>query len=222
MIGRKNTMLRTKTGTIIVDGIEYKHYPPPSVLVKVMKEKYARLLQSKGILRLSHADIYQKMENPQLGDPHDTKGMFTMAGHQYPTGTVNPVFVYSMALNTISNKRVIEIAHSEGYDCVLIIQYPQAFFRKIKQALLRRGRQYWVHCGTVKYNRGAQVTMKALNSQQFNHNVFQKSPSFRRDKEYRLSVSDLSFHPRRGQYINLALGRCVGIVKIEKLPNQAL
>ncbi len=212
-------MMRTKTGTMIVNGIEYKHYPPPRVLVKIMKRKYANLLLSEGILRLSHAEVYQTMENSQLGDPFDTNGMFTMANHQYHTGTVNPVFVFFMSRDTISSKRVLEIAASAGYDCVLKIQNPQAFFEKVRRSLLRRGRQYWVHCGTVKYNRGAQVSKKALNSQQFNHNVFQKSSSFRRDSEYRLSVSDLSLHPRRAKYINLVLGRCAGIVKIQKLPN---
>ena len=214
--------MRTKTGTLVQNGVEYKHYPPPNRLVKVMKLKYARPLLEKGALRLSHAEIYRKMENPELGDPNDSKGMLTMKGHWFSTDTVNPVYVFSMSLDTISKKRIREIAHGAGYDCVLRIVDPQAFFERIRKALLHRGRPYWVHCGKVKYNRGAQVTKKALNAQQFNHNVFQKAASYRRDKEYRLSVSDISLHSRRCRFIKLVLGRCVGLVRIERLPNPSL
>lgn len=209
--------MRTRSGTIIEKGIEYKFYPPPPVLVKVMKEKHAKNLREHGAVRLTHADVYRAMENQQLGDCHDSRGMLTMEGHEYHTSTVNPVFLFSMSIQNITHKRISEIAESEGYDCLLTISNPEVFFQRIREALLRRSRKYWVHCGKVKYNRGVTVSKNALNSQQFNHNIFQKSHIFRMDKEYRLSVSNLSLHPRQQKYINLAIGKCTRIVTIEKL-----
>jgi hypothetical protein len=216
-----NADTRTKTGTVLKDGIEYKHYPPPSVLIKIMKRIHARPLLSTGRLRLANVTYYQKLENDHLGDTRDGIGMFRRKGHEYTTGTANPVFVCCMSLKTLSHKRVLEIARSEYYDCILRIHDPEAFFRRIYASLKARRGCYWLHCGRVQYNRGKEVTKRALASQQFNHNVFQKAPLFRRDQEYRLSVSNISLHPRSGQFINLVLGRCSDIMTIEDLPNNS-
>jgi hypothetical protein len=211
---------KTKTGSVVEKGVEYNHYPPPKALIKIMKRRYAFSLIRSGSLRLGNVTFYRKMENDQLGDPNDGLGMFHMQGHPYTTSTSNPMFVWCMSLPQISKKRILEIARSENYDCVLKVNDPEEFLQRIRRCLEHGKKRFWVHCGTVRYNRGKEVSKRALNSQQFNYNIFQKSQVSRRDREYRLSLTDLTYNQRKTQFIKFTVGKCSDIMTIENLPNK--
>jgi hypothetical protein len=210
---------KTETGTFIVRGVEYNDYPPPGKLIKVMKRCRAEGLISHGTMRFGNLEEYRKWENEVLGDINDGNGVYTMDGHQYNTGSSNEVFAWCTSLPEISNKRVLEIAQSNEYECLVDISSPLEFFRHISKALsFEYNGDFILHCGSVSYDRGSEVDKATLNSQQFHFNVFQKDTKFQDDKEYRLSITNSSLKRCYGNGVFVNIGSCSDILQIKELP----
>ncbi|MDY6903286.1 MAG: hypothetical protein SWH61_01250 [Thermodesulfobacteriota bacterium] len=92
--------------TMIVNGVEYNTYPPPSALVKVMKSRWAKELISFGSIRFGSLKSYREWENDILGDTNDGKGMFRMMGHPYNAGSINPVYAWCTSFPSITAERI--------------------------------------------------------------------------------------------------------------------
>jgi hypothetical protein len=215
-------MERTKSGTIITCGIEYTELPPPKLLVKAMKKKWADPLIKDGLLRIQNIECFKKWENKILGDHNDGEGLYHLKNHPMQMGSVHDVYAWCLSLPEISSDRINLFAKHSGYDCLVVLQNPEMLFKRIKNWFSKKLPGYWLHCGLVKYDRGKEVDKKTLNSQKFHYNVFQKAADFKEDLEYRLSVTNTTFSRLSEEYIDLLLGDCRDILSIEKLPNMSL
>ena len=212
-------MIRTQSGTIIVDGVEYTTYPPPDGLIKVMKRRWAEHLLSEGAIRFGSLTYYRKWENAVLGDANDGKGMFRTNGHPCEVGSGNRVYAWCAALPTITAERINLLSEHGKYDCLVRIHQPRILIQRVRAKLLAKGLNLHLHCAEVSYNRGAEVDKVTLNSQKFHFNVFQKDTRFTEDKEYRVSLTDVRLRPESMCHIDLQVGKCSDIMAIEELPN---
>ena len=221
-------IIKTQKGTFYSEkeGVEYNEYPPPAKLIKVMKKRWAEELKLKGAIRFVSLEEYRKWENSILGDTNDGKGMYVMSGHEYHTDSMDEIYAWCASLPGISHRRILDIAESSDYDCLVEIKCARKFIERISKSLHskdRRNSTLHLHCGKVQYNRGDKVSIGTLNNQKFHFNIFQKSSTFREDKEYRLSLTRVPIIPctRTGhlepEYISLHIGNCSYIITIKKL-----
>jgi len=208
----------TQTGTLIVTGIEYNEYPPPQELVKVMERKWAEAMVSDGLIRLRKIEYYRQWENELLGDPNDGEGLYHLHRHPMQAGSTNDVYAWCLSLPVIQPNRLLLLAQHGGYDCMLVIHSPEKLFSKMASFLPRQKKGYALHCGLVNYNRGEEVDKKTLTSLEFHHNIFQKSARFKADREYRVSLTNITFARLPEDYFDLLLGNCRDILSIEDLP----
>lgn len=206
----------------MMDGYEFNEYPPPESLVKAMKRVFAIQFRDFGTFRMHNLSYYRKWENEALGDAHDGKGLFHVNGHPYSQGTANPMFASCFSLPMIAPARLVYLATLGEYDCVVHINNTSEFLKRIRQWKAAQHPQWWLHCGLVKYNRGSEVSIDTVNDQKFNHNIFQKAPSFADDMEYRISLMNTDMRPNEHDYVEASIGNCADIVSIHDLPNQAL
>ena len=222
---------KTQTGTYYSEeeGVEYNEYLPPAKWVKVMKKRWAEELRLKGTIRFGNLEEYRNWENPILGDKNDGQGMYVMNGDEYHTDSMSEIYAWCASLPGISHRRILDIAKSNNYDCVVEIKCALKFIERISKSLHSKDRGNstpHLHCGKVQYNRGDQASMKTLNNQKFNFNVFQKSKTFCKDKEYRLSLTRVPIIsctrtdplelPHK-ECIFLDIGNCSDIITIKKL-----
>jgi hypothetical protein len=210
--------VRTQTGTLIVNGIEYNEYPPPRKLVKIMERKWAEEIVRTGSIRLRKIEYYRRWENELLGDPNEGEGLYHLHGHPMQIGSTNDVYVWCLSLPVIEPNRVLLLAKHGGYDCMLVIHSPEKLFREVASFLSQQRNGYILHCGLVNYNRGEEVDKRTLNSQKFHYNIFQKSVRFKDDKEYRISVTNTTFNRLPEDHFDLLLGNCQNILSMEDLP----
>ena len=206
----------------MVDGVEYSMYPPPGALLKVMERRWAEALIEQGAMRFGNLATYRRWENAVLGDPDDGEGMFRMGGHPYETGSMNSVYAWCASMPTITTDRVLLIAESGKYDCIMCVHEPLLLIQRIRSALGRASKTFLLHFAEVSYNRGDEVDKQTLNSQKFHFNVFQKDPQFSPDREYRLSLTDVSLRSKPKEFVDIMVGECSDIMSIEKLPNNAM
>ncbi len=214
--------MRTQSGTMIKDGVEYSTYPPPFALIKVMERCWAEQFVTVGSMRFGGLECYRRWENAVLGDPNDGEGMFRMKGHPYNVGSSNQVYAWCAAQSDITPERVRVLASHGGYDCLVRIHQPRTLIQRVRIALLSKDRNLLLHCAEVSYNRGSEVDKATLNSQKFHFNVFQKDPRFSEDCEYRLSFTDTGLKSQLKKHIELEVGDCSDIMDIEDLPNKVL
>lgn len=213
-----NGIIKTDSGTFLVNGVEYNDYPPPGKLIKVMKRCRAKEFISHGTMRFGYLEEYRKWENEVLGDVNDGNGMYTMNGHEYNTGSANEVFAWCSSLPAISDKRILEIANSNKYECIVEISLPLELFQRISKALaIEYNGDFVLHCGPVSYDRGSEVDKETLNNQQFHFNVFQKGTKFQDDEEYRLSITNYSLKKIYDNGVFVHIGNCSDIVQIKEL-----
>src|SRR5437763_12807747 len=85
--GGMPAITRTKSGTLVVDGVEYSTYPPPRAIVKAMQHQWANQLVIAGSMRFGSLEYYRKLENAVLGDPNDGEGLFHMNAHPFAVGS---------------------------------------------------------------------------------------------------------------------------------------
>ena len=206
-------------GTIIVNGIEYNEYPPPSRLVKAMEREWGGDLVGKGAIRFRRLEYYQRWENAVLGDPNEGNGLFHLDGQPMEVNSSNEVYAWCASLPALSLERLALMAREGKYNCIIKLFDPEEFFQRVKDKLSTQRKGLWLHCGHVNYNRGAQIDRNKLNSQNFHFNVFQKDPKFKEDMEYRMSVVNCTFHRLPEDHLDLVLGDCSDIISIEELPN---
>jgi len=212
---------RTRSSTLIVNGIEYNEYPSPGQLVKLMERKWANELLNSGSVRLRKLEYYRRWENDLLGDPNDGEGLYHRRGHPMEAGSINDVYGWCLSLPDIPSTRISLLAHHGGYDCMVRIHAPEEFFRRAQDWLSAHLNGFLLHCGRVNYNRGEEVDEQTLKSQKFHFNVFQKDPRFQDDMEYRMAVTNSTFTSLPGDHLDLALGDCTDIISIEDLPDSA-
>ncbi len=202
--------------------IEYHEFPPPNCLVKAMTREWAFELVNNGVLRIHHIGYLRSWENKILGDRYDGKGMYRLHGQPMDIGSSNDVYIWCGSFPNISSQRINLIAEHGIYDCMVVIHNPNEIFERIHSALSVNCPGFSVLCGKVKYDRGSEVDKAALNRQKFHFNVFQKSPVFYEDCEYRLSITNSTFVRLNEKYIDLCLGNCSDFISIEALPLKAL
>ncbi len=206
-------MQKTQFSTIIADGVEYNIYPPPEILIKVMKREFAQDLVDKGYMHFGDLEYYRGWENKVLGDKNDGLGMYRMAGHEYNSSSSNPIFAWCSSLSTVQETRISEIASVSGYDCKVIISNPSKMIQRLYATVQSVLRGVHIHCGPVNYDRGDEVDKDSLNDQPFNFNVFQKDERFADDNEYRVSLMlnrPITFH-----FYVISVGSCSDIMTIE-------
>lgn len=213
---------KTPTGAIIRNGIEYNELPAPEMLVKAMERRFANQLLDSGKLRISHLDFFRNWENKILGDCNDGIGQYYVNGHPMENSSVNDIYAWSLSFPEIADSRLAIFGEQCGYDCKVVIREPEEMFQRIKKRLANNHSELWIHCGAVKYDRSQAVDKATLNSQQFHFNVFQKAASFEEDREYRLSITNISFSRFHGNYIDVEVGNCRDIASIEELPTKSI
>lgn len=214
--------IRTQSGTIIGDGIEYSTYTPPTAIVKVMERCWAEQLVAIGSMHFGNLECYRQWENAVLGDPNDGEGMFRMKGHPYTVGSSNKIYAWCTALPGIAIERIHVLARYGGYDCMVRIHKPAVLIQRVRSALLMKYPKLLIHCAEVSYSRGTEVDKATLNSQKFQFNVFQKDQRFAEDKEYRLSLTDVRVKSAFRDYIDVQVGDCSDIMDIENLPSKGV
>ncbi|MGH8702883.1 MAG: hypothetical protein ACREVR_17150 [Burkholderiales bacterium] len=172
----------------------------------------------KGRVRLRTPEYYRRWENTLLGDPNDGKGLYHLGGHPLQTDSGNDVYVWCFSLPTITHDRMLQLAREGSYTCVLVVDAPEEFFRRVRDWLSAHHSGYQLHCGRVTYDRGEHVTKKAANAQKFHFNIFQKAPKFQDDSEYRMLITNATFVWRIEDYLDLEVGSCSAIMSIRALP----
>ena len=205
---------RAQSETIIYNGIEYNDFPIPILLFKAMSREWASLLIDSGILKIRHLDYFRNWENEVLGDPNDGNGQYHVNSHPMETGSVNDVYAWCLSFPEITPNRLAVFAEQSSFNCLVVIRNPEAMFQRIRAYLVANRQGYRVHCGSVKYDRGKEVDKKALNSQPFHYNVFQKSVFFQEDREYRLSINNCTFSRLQDKHLDLEIGNCSDIAGV--------
>ncbi len=190
-------------------------------MVKAMKHQWANQLVIAGSMRFRSLEYYRKWENAVLGDPNDGEGLFHMNAHPFAVGSSNPVYAWCASLPEITVERLLDLAKHGKYDCIVRIREPEVLLQRVRLALRQKADELLLHCGEVFYDRGNEVDKETLNSQKFHFNVFQKSPRFMQDREYRMSLTDVSVRPNPREYVDLLVGDCSDIMDIEELPTRA-
>lgn len=217
-VGRDIPHMKTRSGTIISEGVEYNSYPPPSSVTKAMERIWAKKFIENGSMRFGSLKYYQTWEIKTLGDKNDGRGMFHMEGDPYEIESSNPVYVWCASLPDITPERVRVLAKEGNYDCRVRICQPQCLIHRVRDALITLRSDLMLQCSDVIYDRGLEVDKVMLNDQKFHFNVFQKDVNFEEDMEYRLSVVDCSIKPIQDAYIDIKVGNCSDIITIEDLP----
>ncbi len=203
----------TQSGTVIVNGIEYNEYPSPSSLIKSTEMKWALKLRDEGCLRLNSVGFYQKLENPELGDTNEAKGMLKLNGHPMEVDSANEVFIWCSAKPDTSTEVLKSLNRS--YDAIVRINNVEEFANRIISAARSSGYNLAPHLGQINYNRGEEVSKDVLNDQKWHHNIFQKSMDYSHQKEYRMSFSNFTFQPINKSCLDITLGNCSDILDIE-------
>ncbi len=203
----------TKNGTVVVNGIEYNEFPFPDSLIKATEMKWALKLRDEGCIRLNSIEFYQNLENPELGDVNEAKGMLKLDGHPMECGSVNEVFIWCSAIPEASPKILKGL--NDSYDAIVRIHDAEKFVNRIVSTAKLADFILYPHLGKVKYNRGEEVTKEAHNNQRWHYNVFQKSSGYAHQMEYRLSFTNVTFKRIEKKYLDLSLGKCRDIITIE-------
>lgn len=208
-------MIRTKSGTVRVDGIEYNEYPTTATLIKAMDSTWAIKLREEGVIRLNSVLFYQKLESEELGDRNEGLGMLRLDGHELNMGTANEVFIWCAALPGTPKETLLGL--DKNYDCIVAVSNTQELVSRLSQALKEKGLKMDAHIGFVNYNRGNEVSSEELELQKFNYNIFQKSKEYRHQREFRISFSNLKLgiDVLGSQPIDLTLGDCKELIAIE-------
>ncbi|GAB6910093.1 conserved hypothetical protein [Desulfosarcina cetonica] len=208
-----NKIQVTKSGTLIVNGIEYNEHPFPASLIKATEMKWALKLRDEGCIRLSSVKFYQGLENPELGDRNEAKGMLKVDGHPMEVGSGNEVFIWCSAIPEASPKVLKRLDAS--YDAIARIHDVEKFVKRIVLTAKLAGYKLYPHLGKVNYNRGETVSKDVLNNQRWHYNVFQKSSDYAHQMEYRLSFTNVTFQRIDKNHLDIFLGKCNDIITIE-------
>ncbi len=208
--------VHTLNGTQIVDGIEYNEYPAPNMLLKAMESHWAQQLINEGELRLCPLSFYQALESDELGDRQEGQGELRINSHPYSLTSLNENFIWCCANPDSQYSTLLDL--DDKYDVVIKVLDTVEFVKRIANALREKGYNFSMpQVGRVSYNRTSEITLDSLQSQIWQWNVFQKSPSFQHQNEYRFAFSGLSFELPKGEAIGLSIGNCGDIIELGKI-----
>ena len=192
-----------------------------------MKYKWAEKLINEGSIRLGSLEYHRKFE--KNGDPNEGKGMYRLNGNQMTMESANGVFlILCCALPDTSIDKLFEIFNERNYDTIISISDVEKFVKRIETALKNNALCYPSYVFITKsekinYNRGSEVSQKALNNQQPFFEVFQKSSCFKDENEYRIAFLFIPRFPRGENdcnlfdkdYWDINIGNCSDIVQIK-------
>lgn len=119
---------------------------------------------------------------------------------------------------TLLSEDALEVAAKGTYERRLVIYSPENVFNRVKLWVSKHRNGSSLHCGRVKYDRGAQIDKKTLNSQKFLSCAFQKSPEYEREQEYRMVLMDRRPGMLREEYLDIVLGDCTDLMSVTELP----
>lgn len=136
-----------------IEGIEFNESPPTS-LKRALTKKYAELLINEGSIKLNSLKLLQEIETMPRGDNNEGIGSYSVEGKDEVCDQVHDAFIYCTAMGTIENEDLLKTFHD--CDTVVEITDPLEFCRRIRALSIFD--HYNVHCGTVKYDRGAAPT----------------------------------------------------------------
>lgn len=202
----------TKTGTLVIDDLEFNE-PPPSCLIRATELEWATRLRDDGVIRLNSVEHYRRVDNPELGDRNEGQGVFYINGRKYTAESCNDVYIWCCALPDTSQDILGSL--SPAYDCIITITDPIKFTKRVCSQLNKLDVVFAPHVGEVAYTREAEVSKQVLNSQKYSYNIFQKGILHAHQAEYRLSFSNISFRRLNRQNLDLILGNCNDVVRIE-------
>ncbi len=201
-----------KSGTKIIDGIEYNAYPAPDFLLKAMESKWATKLISEGVIRLNSLSYYHNLESAELGDSMEGLGELQVNAHPYSTSSINEHFVWCSA--SPDSDCMVLLALDDSYNVVIKINDIAEFVKRIFSSLKTKKYKFSPpQIGRVTYDRSNEVTMENLKDLQWQWSSFQKSDSYSHQNEFRFVFSDLSFELEQGKSINLIIGNCSDIIE---------
>lgn len=206
---------KTLSGTYLYKKIECNSLPLPRYLLKAMESVWAEKLVNEGILRLGSLSYYQQMDNDDLGDHLEGEGEFFIDENAYNTGSINKHYVWCAALP--KTKHSILIGLAEEYDVIVKINDMPSLVERIVNALLDNGFSISSpHVGRINYNRSSETNLRALNSELWLWNCFQKRKNFKHQNEYRIVITDCSFEIKNDEPLDLNIGPCVDIMEVIK------
>ena len=162
---------------------------------------------------MNSVEFYQELENPELGDINEAQGMLKLNGHIMEVGSINEVFIWCSALPETSSSVLKSL--NPSYDAIVRVLDVNEFVRRIVTTAKTEGYTLHSHIEKVNYNRGEEVSKEALNEQLWHHNVFQKSPDYSHQSEYRLSFSNFTIKRIDKKHLDISLGNCNDIIEIE-------
>ena len=196
--------------------VEYNEYPPPFVLIKIMKRCWANEFIQHGRMRFGSLESFKKLESETLRDELEGCGKVVNQGVSCTVGSINDIYAWCSSKDCIADARIMELAKSAGYNCFVCIHNPKALIQRVQNELAKhKCTPRLLHCGAVIYNRGS-----ASGKPKFHFNIFQKHPKFSADCEYRLALIDVNMCSECLDKIVLDVGNCSDIAHIECLPLQ--
>ena len=200
--------------TIFKIGIEYNEYPPPLVLIKVMKRCWADKFIRHGCMRFGSLESFGVLESEILRDELEGCGKVVRRGIPCTIESANNIYAWCSLKSCIAYARIMELAESAGYDCLVRIRDPKTLIQRVQAELVKhKSTPRLLHCGAVTYNKGS-----ASGKQKFHFNIFQKDSIFSADCEYRLALTNADMYSKYQKADCLKIGNCSDIACIESLP----
>lgn len=203
---------RTIGNAVVIDGVEYNEQIPECIL-RFIHSDYAKSLVQNGELLLHSLKYHREAEQKIMRDENEGKGLVRINDKDIHLRSVREPYIYCTALKQITQDGIRMIAKRYNYDSVVIVDSPDVFIRRIKSFISDNHKKYTIHCGTVHYDRGREVSKD--EELHFEYNAFQKSEEFRIEQEYRLCISD--FSEEQEDTIKLTIGDCSDIMHIKSL-----
>lgn len=208
-------MEMTKSGTMIIEEIEFNEIPP-SALKRATKREWGNALIQRGSIRMNSLAYLRNLEDVQRGDENEGKSLYLLNGHPMTTDSMNEVYAWCTSEESVRDEDIRGMF--QGTDTVLRIKDPMELARRIARAARAEkavDRHLRLHCGFVKYTHGDSITKDSLNNQLWHYNVFQKDKRrFHSQREYRFSLTNVSFNRIDKDHLDLEVGYCGNIVSI--------
>ena len=206
--------LKTRSGTVIYEGIEYNQFPTTTSVIKATEYYWACKLRDEGLLRLNIVDYYQSLESNELGDLYEGMGLLYLGTEPMHAGSSNEVFIWCAALPDTPHEILINLKNT--YDSIVTVTNIKEFVARISESLRCLGFILIPHLGAISYNRGMSVLKGELNCQKHQYNMFQKDLLYKHQNEYRFAFINSSFKQINKKHIDLSIGECSDIIHVQK------
>lgn len=198
--------------------VEFRSYPPPKSLVKLMEYDWAKLFLTRGLMRFGSLESYRTWENKELGDPNDGNGMLRISGLPHGIRSRNPEYAWCSSLTKITPARMRILADSGRYNSLVLIRDPLTLIRRVLTAIRNKQANYLLPlCALAEYDKGEEDEKAALGGLKERF-LYQKDHRFADDFEYRLLLTDARHGIQSDDHLDICVGDCSDILTIEALP----